>query len=125
MTQHALPGLADRPTPVKANATPRATTCPDCGADTIAAWRDGLFETVTVDPVALTPLGELTAIATGRRTFEHWRDGLDQRRPDTIARWPAGADPTYPIRPEHRCGSPPPDHEPPPPPPTATDTPPY
>lgn len=91
------------------NDHPKARRCPGCHAPTIAAWRDGVHEAVHVDPVNLTRLGELQALTSGRRTFDHWGGaygGLDQRRPDAITRWPAGDD-AHPIRPEHRCGAPP------------------
>ena len=94
------------------NATPRIRHCSACGLGVWAAWRDGLFETVLADPIALTPLGELQAVTAGRRTLTHWRDGLDLRRPESITRWPANDSAAYPIRPEHRCGSPPIDHYP-------------
>ena len=91
------------------NDRPRPQPCPACGEPTLAAWRDGLYETVNVDPVALTVLGELQAQMAGRETFDHWggpTGGLDTRRAAAIARSPAG-DRSHPIRPEHRCGSPP------------------
>lgn len=95
------------------NDRPKARRCPDCHAPTLAAWRDGKFETVHVDPVILTPLGELQAATTGRRTFDHWHDGLDLRRPEAITAWHAGADIlSHPIRPEHVCHSPPLDSTP-------------
>lgn len=89
------------------NDKPKPRTCRHCGADTLAAWRDGNRETIVVDPVALTPLGELQALTAGRRTFDHWGaegGGLDQRRPADITTWPAG-NPHHPTRPEHECGS--------------------
>lgn len=97
------------------NDRPKARTCRSCGADTIVAWRDGILDPVAVDPIALTPLGELQALTAGRATFQHWggaTGGLDTRRPRIIALHPAGTHPA-PVRPEHRCGSPPPDHVPP------------
>lgn len=93
-------GISDRP---------MARRCPSCSAPTIAAWQDGILDAVHVDPVALTPLGELQALASGRATFAHWggdSGGLDTRRASSISRSPAGA-PLCPVRPEHRCGSPP------------------
>lgn len=98
-------GLNDRPKPRR---------CRGCGAQTLTAWRDGNLETVAVDDVELTPLGELQALTAGLATFEHWggaNGGLDTRRPSCIADHPAG-DRRLPVRPEHRCGSPPPDHAP-------------
>lgn len=93
---------------------PKAWECPGCGAQTLSAWRDGLYEQVHADPVSLTPLGELQALAAGRGTFCHWggpNGGLDTRRADDITARPAGS--THdPIRPEHRCGSPPLDARP-------------
>jgi len=97
------------------NDRPKARTCRGCGADTLAAWQDGHLDAVAVDPVDLTPLGELQAITDGRRTFTHWGGaggGLDLRDARRISRWPAG-DTRQAVRPEHRCGSPPPDHHPP------------
>ena len=97
------------------NDRPKARRCRDCGADTFVAWRDGILDPVAVDPVALTPLGELQALTAGRGTFQHWggaTGGLDTRRPRIIALHPAGSSPGAPVRPEHRCGSPPPDHQP-------------
>lgn len=94
------------------SSKPREDECPACGVPTLAALRDGVFEAVHVDPVNLTTLGELQALTSGRRTFDHWGrqgGGLDQRRPDAIRRHPAG-DPAHPIRPEHKCGADPPDH---------------
>lgn len=91
------------------NDRPRARRCPTCAAPTIAAWQDGILDTVHVDPVALTPLGELQALSAGRRTFTHWGGdlgGLATRRATTIGRVPPGVT-TCPVRPEHRCGSPP------------------
>lgn len=117
MTQPSLPGLAPAAPPQRPKritATPAETHCPTCGARTIAAWADRLYEDVHTDPVRLTALGELQALAAGRRTFEHWSEGLDQRHADAITRRPAGPD-GDPVRPEHACGHPPPDHLPPPP----------
>lgn len=96
------------------NDRPKARRCRGCGADTLVAWRDGILDPVAVDPVELTPLGELQALAAGRETFQHWggaHGGLDTRRAKTITRQPAG-NPSWPVRPEHRCTSPPPDHLP-------------
>lgn len=93
---------------------PREIECPSCHAATLIAWRDGKLEPVTVDPIDLTPLGELQAITAGRRTFAHWggaNGGLDLREARQIGRWPAG-DYRQAVRPEHRCGSPPPEHAP-------------
>lgn len=93
-------GLNDRPQPRR---------CRGCGAPTLAAWRDGILEPVAVDPVELTPLGELQALTAGLATFEHWggpNGGLDTRKPTSIAARPAGCQ-RAPVRPEHRCGSPP------------------
>lgn len=107
MTAEMLPGLAPaRAIAVRITATPSAINCPDCRSDVIAGWRDRVGPTVLADPVALTPLGELQALAAGRRTFSHWHDGLGERRPWVIARVPAGAG-DNPVRPEHKCGSPP------------------
>jgi hypothetical protein len=84
------------------NDHPRQRWCP-CGQRVWAAWLDGTGPAITVDPIALTPLGELQAQVAGARTVEHWMDGLALRRPEAITRWPAGNDPAYPIRPEHQC----------------------
>lgn len=117
MTAQPLPGLEQQPPRKRPRVTakPQDVDCPICGATTIAAWRDGVMEDVHTDPVALTALGELQALADGRRTFSHWAEGLALRGPWIIARRPAGTG--DPIRPEHRCGSPPTriDHHPPPP----------
>lgn len=86
------------------NDRPRARWC-SCGQRVIAAWLDGTGPTITVDPIALTPLGELQAQVAGRKTVEHWHDGLALRRPEAITRWPADTNPhAFPIRPEHECG---------------------
>jgi hypothetical protein len=110
------------------NDRPRPRTCRGCGADTLVAWRDGILDPVAVDLLALTPLGELQALASGRETFQHWggaTGGLDTRRPRIIALHPAGSHPGAPVRPEHRCGSPPLDHIPAPAVTGPTDTPPF
>ncbi|GAB3080903.1 hypothetical protein GCM10027053_51710 [Intrasporangium mesophilum] len=99
---------------VRVSDKPNPAPCPSCGADTLTAWRDGLYEQVHVDPLELTRRGELEAVLTGRRTFAHWggpNGGLDHRRAEAITRWPAG-EPSRPVRPEHRCGARPPDHLP-------------
>lgn len=97
-------------------AHPRARTCTACRRPVLAAWEDGVGPTAVVDPVALTPRGELDALMAGRRTFDHWggdMGGLALRRPAAITRHPAGWDNLgHAIRPEHRCGAPPPDHSP-------------
>lgn len=105
---------------------PQRAPCPYCSADTLVAWQDGLFEAVHVDPLELTPLGELQAHLANRRTFNHWGGqggGLTTRDARHITRWPAGQR-TH-IRPEHRCGAAPPDHVPPPLPPDAHAQPPF
>lgn len=89
---------------------PKRWHCPRCHAEIIVAWRDGLFETIAVDPIALTPKGEYEALRAGRRTFENWRDGLDERTPRSIARRPAGTDRFTPVRPEHECWAPVPEN---------------
>lgn len=97
------------------NDRPKARHCPTCHAPTIAAWRDGILDTIHVDPIALTPLGELQAQVAGVETFQHWgRDlgGLDTRRARIITLHPAGSDPLAPVRPEHRCGARPFDYHP-------------
>jgi hypothetical protein len=99
---------------MRVTTQPREAQCPACGSPTVAAWRDGLYEAVHVDPVNLTTLGELQAVTSGRRTFHHWggpSGGLDQRGAEQITRHPAG-DPANPVRPEHQCGADPPDHLP-------------
>ena len=107
-TQPALFPVEARP--LDAKPTPAETECPSCGAPVIAALVDRVMPAVAVDPVALTPLGELQALMAGRRTFDHWHEGLDARTAWTIARCPA--DPDHPVRPEHRCGADPPEHYP-------------
>lgn len=95
------------------NDRPKARHCPTCRATTLAAWRDGNLDPVHVDPIALTPLGELQALVAGVETFQHWggaTGGLDTRRAKTIARHPAGTDRLSPVRPLHRCGAPTFDH---------------
>lgn len=96
-----------------ARPQPADDNCPTCGAPVIVALLGGVMPAIAVDPVALTPLGELQAITAGRRTVEQWQSGLDLRSAWHIAGHPAGADDReHPVRPEHRCGSPPPDHVP-------------
>lgn len=107
MTAHTLPGLEPTPRrePLRVTANPRHALCPDCGAAIVTAWRDRVMEDVLADQVSLTALGELQALTEGRRTFDHWIDGLDLRTAWVIARSPAGTGNA--VRPEHRCGSPP------------------
>lgn len=86
------------------NARPRPRRCA-CGAPVLAAWANGNMPTITVDPIALTPLGELQALLAGRTTWQDWGDGLDQRRPRDIDHLPAGADKSRPVRPKHECNA--------------------
>lgn len=83
------------------NATPRIRHCGQCGRAGWAAWRDGTMEAVLVDPVALTPYGELQAIMAGCDTFTHWFGGIDKRLAEWIRRIPAS--PENVIRPGHIC----------------------
>lgn len=85
------------------NATPRQRRCHGCGAPVWAAWRDGVDDVIAVDPIALTPLGELQALTDRRVTVTHWAGGLDVRRAEWIRRIPAS--PTNTIRPSHQCGA--------------------
>ena len=96
------------------NDKPKPRRCRSCGAATLVAWQDGKLDAVVVDPIDLTPLGELQAVCAGRRTFAHWggpSGQLDLREARQIARWPAG-NRAQAVRPEHRCGAPIPDHIP-------------
>ena len=86
------------------NQRPRPRRCA-CGATVLAAWANGHSPTITVDPVALTPLGELQALLAGRTTWQDWREGLDRRRPTSINDFPAGSSKHQPVRPEHVCHS--------------------
>ena len=93
---------------------PRPRRCPSCRAATLVAWQDGKLDPVAVDPLDLTPLGELQAVCAGRRTFAHWGGAngqLDLREARHITRWPAG-NRSQAVRPEHRCAAPTPDHIP-------------
>ena len=106
---------------------PRPRRCRSCGASTLVAWQDGKLDPVAVDPIDLTPLGELQATCAGRRTFAHWGGAsgqLDLREARQITRWPAG-DRRQAVRPEHRCHAPTLDHTPAPTRAVAHDQPPF
>lgn len=81
------------------------TTCRTCRAPVIRALDgDVLAFEVTADPIPLDPVGELLAIAAGRRTYDavtvRGRIELEPRRPTHI---PIRR---HPILADHHCGHP-------------------
>ena len=94
------------------NDKPKLRHCAGCGLLVWAAWENGYLDTVLADDIALTPRGEYQALMAGRRTFDHWAEGLDLRRARTIRLHPARDELMHRIRPEHRCGDPHPEHYP-------------
>lgn len=88
-----------------------ARLCRACGAVTMAGLdHDIVAVPVRVDPVPLTPIGEVQVLLTGRRTYdlEYTSRGyrLDPRFAEHITRSPAGSVPGRDVVGEHRCGSP-------------------
>lgn len=85
------------------NDHPKRKHCMKCGLIVWAAWRNGCGPVAIVDDVALTPRGEFEALMAHRETFDHWADGLDERTPEFIRKFPASTDPTHVVRPFHVC----------------------
>lgn len=88
----------------------RPRPCPSCGAWTVCGLdADLLALEARCDATPLTALGEVLALAAGRRTVElvrtRGRLQLEQRWADHIEGRPAGAG-TYDVLAEHRCGQP-------------------
>ena len=74
-----------------------------CGAEVIAGWdgdRAALF--VVLDPGLLNVIGEVAALASGRRTYRLWRSRLDRRDRWNIPGHLPSLD--LPVHAEHRCG---------------------
>lgn len=88
----------------------RPRRCPTCSAWTVSGLDADIlaFET-HADPVPLSALGEVLALAAGRRTVElglsRGRLELEQRWADHIASRPAGTG-RYDVLAEHRHGLP-------------------
>lgn len=82
----------------------RLTRCRRCGAMVFAGLdHDKVALAVRVDPTPLSPVGELSALLTGRVTYELSRgDGyrIDERRAGHIGK-PTKAD----VVAEHACGA--------------------
>lgn len=74
-----------------------------CGAEVLTGWdgdRAALF--VVLDAGLLNVIGEVAALASGRRTYRLWRSGLDRRDRWNIPGHPPSLD--LPVHAEHRCG---------------------
>lgn len=74
-----------------------------CGASVISGWdADRCAVFITLDSRPLSPLGEVAALASGRRTY-YVRAGRPSRRD----RWSIPGHPPsldLPVHAEHRCG---------------------
>lgn len=91
--------------------TAKPRRCPTCRQMILAAIDDLGFD-AWADPRPVTPLGELQALTSGRRTWSHTMGGLDARDAPFIAYLPADR---LDVHGEHRCGAPPVQTRPPPP----------
>lgn len=93
---------------VSEHGTSRAASrriCRDCGQPVVRALdADLLAFEVTVDPTPVNPVGELLALAAGRRTYDGIHVGgrleLEPRRPAHITQH------RYPVFTDHHCGAP-------------------
>lgn len=103
-----------------------ADTCPHCGAATISGLEDVLGLPEHLDPEPVTPVAELLAIISGRRTYALPTGELVKRDACRITFADADTEPVYV---QHSCaaGTYPrnPRHPPPPRPTAETDTPPF
>ena len=102
--------------------TPRIHTCHTCAAPVLTALdANRCALTVTLDPYALTPAGEVWALQDGRRTYQLTNGQLNPRDRWNIPGRPPGPDHT--ILPSHRCHQPTPHQHRQPPTPTPAATP--
>jgi hypothetical protein len=82
--------------------------CGRCRTGVLVGLSNGgraLAQDVTLDLVELTPLGELDALHSGRRTWTvHAASGhVYARDPAGIGRWPAGQVQRQSVHADHRC----------------------
>lgn len=87
----------------------KTTFCASCRAVVIRGLDSHIAATVaTADPAALTPLGEVLALATGRRTYDlTWTGGryeIDHRNEWHIRGRPPGTQ--FHVIADHKCGQP-------------------
>jgi hypothetical protein len=89
-----------------------ARVCPRCKAKVVVALTpERIAHRFTLDPVPVSPLGELQAVLSGRATVDTVRRGprkveINHRRPWHIATKPPGTLRGVVLA-EHRCGAPP------------------
>jgi hypothetical protein len=104
-----------RPPPKPSQPVP-TSTCPHCHAPTLTGLEDGTGpHTATVNTQALTPTGELQALANGQHTYAHQPPYELQKR-DAWRISHLNPQPTgYTIHATHICNGPTHDHYPPPP----------
>lgn len=94
------------------NRRAHASQCQKCRAVVMVGLDDDKCAmTVRVDPVPLTPVGELEVLLAGRRTYDlGWSAErgyrVDPRSAAHIAAAPAGSSPAADVVGEHRCGHP-------------------
>jgi hypothetical protein len=81
-----------------------ATRCRRCRGEILEARTESGYD-VTLDPAALTPLGELRAQVAGRTTYtRHTYSGaVHYRHPSTIRARPAGSRPRQDVHATHAC----------------------
>lgn len=86
----------------------KTTFCADCHRPVVRGLDADVAALVAVvDPAPLTPVGEVLALAAGRRTYDlTWRGAryeLDPREPGHIRTRPASR--KYHVTADHQCGN--------------------